>query len=155
MRIVISKGAKSCKIFPSNATKTNQHTFVEKVRIAFYDGFGCNTTWEGNQSGIKSFYFLASLSFSFARALQQCWFHTLSSFVQMFFFLPCRYASPDFSLFFFNFLLLRIKNVTGCAMLSLLELTQSRKCKILQCDEYQIVKIPILINPAHSIRTKL
>lgn len=58
-------------------------------------------------------------------------------------------------LFFINFWLLRIKNVTGCAMLSLLELTQSRKCKILQCDEYQIVKIPILINPAHSIRTKL
>ena len=27
--------------------------------------------------------------------------------------------------------------------------TQSRKCKILQCDEYQIVKITILIKPSH------
>ena len=37
------------------------------------------------------------------------------------------------------------------AMLSLLELTQSRKCKMLQCcDEYQILKIAVLINPLPS-----
>ena len=36
-------------------------------------------------------------------------------------------------------------------MLSLLELTQSRKCKMLQCcDEYQILKIAVLINPSSS-----
>ena len=40
-------------------------------------------------------------------------------------------------------------------MLSLLKLTQSRKCKILQCDEYQIVKIHFLINPTHSCRTQM
>ena len=43
------------------------------------------------------------------------------------------------------------KNMSSRAMLSLLELTQSRKCKMLQCcDEYQILKIAVLINPSSS-----
>ena len=43
------------------------------------------------------------------------------------------------------------KNMSSRAMLSLLELTQSRKCKMLQCcDEYQILKIAVLINPLSS-----
>ena len=62
----------------------------------------------------------------------------------------------SFPFLFYRFCLLPpAANVSGCAMLSLLKLTQSRKCKILQWDEYQIVKTTILINPAHSSRTQL
>ena len=52
-----SRGARSCKI---SIHKNKRHTIAEKVRIAFSDGFGCNTTWEGNQSAVKN-YGMASL----------------------------------------------------------------------------------------------
>ena len=131
-QLELAGSARSCK---TCCHKNQRDTFLEKVKIAFSDGFGCDTTWEGNQSSIKSFTFLPHnlhcYPFLFNYVFHKVWFHTLISFVQIFSF-------PVLIFLFLYFCIFCCKNVSGCTTLSLLKLTQSRKCKILQCDEYQI-----------------